>query len=426
MAPSTDPSVGAPAPRLAVLDALREPSFRILWLAGFCVNVGRWLDFLVLGWLVLELTDSPFLVGLAAFCRQAPMMALGLFAGVLADRINRGRLMIAVQVVNLGSALVLALLFGLGRGELWHLLVLEIVIGAAWAVDFPSRRTVLYTLVGPGRLANAFSLESVSMQGTKMIGPLLGGVLLTSVGPVGGYVVLATLYLIALCLVVALNRRERLPVAGATESVLASLVSGLREVRARPTILAVLAITVLMNMLIFPYQQMLPVFARDVLAVGPVLLGVLVAADGLGALLGALAVAARRGFTGHRQVFAGGSLVAATLVIALALSPWFLITLPLQFVIGIAESGFGTMQSTLILLDAPERARGRVMGILSTCIGTQPLGTLWLGFASSQIGAPVATAASAALGLALLLPLGARMVAPPAGRTLEILGGTRG
>ena len=394
-----------------VLDALREPRYRGLWLAGLFANAARWMDLLVLGWVALELSNSPLMVGVAAFCRSVPMMLLGPLAGVLADRFPRGRVMLAVQATNVAVSATLALLFGTGHGGLGALLALEVLLGAAWAVDFPARRTSLLTLVGPGRLTNAMSLESVSMQGSKMLGPLAGGILLARFGPAGCYLALVLLHLGALALVRRLDRRVALPGTGAAGPVVASLVDGLREVWARPVIRAVLAITVLMNALVFPYQPMLPVFARDVLRVGPERLGLLVAAGGLGALAGALAVAARRDLTGHGQVFAVGSLLAATLVIAFAATPWYLAALPLLFLAGVAESGFGTMQSAIILLAAPERTRGRAMGILSACIGAQPLGTLWIGFATSRVGAPWATAAGAALALALMIPVASRMAA---------------
>jgi MFS family permease len=406
-----DRAAGRATPGLAVLDALQDPHYRRFWLAGLCVNTARWMDFLILGWLVLELTDSPFMVGVAAFCRNAPMMALGLLAGVLADRFPRGRLMLFVQSLNLGTALVLALLFGSGLGELWSLLALEVLLGAAWAIDFPARRAVLYTLVGPGRLTNAVSLDSVSMQGTKMLGPLLGGLLLGRIGPAGCYLVLAALFLAALVLVALVVRRAKLPPSTQTESALTGLATGLREARTNAAIMGVLVITVLMNLLVFPYQQMLPVFVRDVFRVGPEQLGLLVAVDGLGALGGALFLASRRNFSRHRQVFAGGSLLAATLVIGLALSPSYWISLPVQFVIGIAESGFATMQATIVLLSAPERSRGRVLGILSMCIGTGPFGALWTGFLASQIGAPYATAGAAAVALVLMALVSARLLA---------------
>jgi MFS family permease len=167
---------------------------------------------------------------------------------------------------------------------------------------------------------------------------------------------------------------------------------------------------VIMNVLVFPYQQMLPVFARDILQVGPELLGLLVAADGLGALTGALAVATRREMRVQRQIFAGGALMAATLLIGFAFSPWFWLSLPLQFCIGVAESGFGTMQSTIVLLSAPDAARGRIMGILSVCIGVGPLGALWIGFAAGKFGAPIAVATAGALALLLMAPIAGRML----------------
>lgn len=398
--------------RWSALEALHDPHFRKLWLAGLCVNVGRWLDFLVLGWLAFELTNSPFMVGVAAFCRFAPMIVLGLFAGVLIDRLPRGPVLVAVQSVNLAASSLLALLFATGRGDLWLLIGLETVMGIAWAVDFPSRRTVLFTLVGPKRVTNAVSLESVSMQGTKIIGPVVGGVLLGSFGAVWCYLLLAALFLVALLMTISLTRTIELPAGRATgESMVTGIVMGFREARWQPAILGVLIITVVMNGLVFPYQQLMPVFAREVLSVGPELLGVLVAAGGVGTLMGALWTAGRRDFVAHRQLFVGGSMLGGVMVVVQSFSPDFWMALPIQFAIGLADAGFGTMQSTIILLASHERARGRVLGILSVCIGTNPVGALAVGFIATYVGAPVAFGAAAALALLLMAPFAAKLLA---------------
>jgi MFS family permease len=396
--------------RLAALDALREPRFRRLWLAGLCVASARWLDFLTLGWMALELTDSPFLVGVAAFSRAAPMIALGAFAGLVADRVDRGRLMVGVQCLNLAGSMALLGLFAAGRGSYTPLVLLETLLGAAWAIDFPVRRTVLYTLVGPGRVTNAVSLESVSFQASKMLGPTVGGLLLAGVGPIGCYALLVALYVAALALVGSLARDVALPPPGRAEPVLQSLAAGVREVRAHPGIRGVLAITVIMNSMVFPYQHILAVFARDVLAIGPERLGLLIAVDGLGALAGSLALAGWRGLTAHGLVFAGGSLMSAALVLGFALSPWYALSLALAFLIGLADSGFGAMQSAIVLLAAPEHARGRIMGLLLACIGTGPFGALWIGFFAGLVGAPAAAAAGAALAAVLMLPVASRLV----------------
>jgi MFS family permease len=398
--------------RWSVLDALQDGHFRRLWLAGLCVNVGRWLDFLILGWLVLEMTGSPFMVGLAAFCRFAPMIVIGLVAGLLMDRLPRGRVLVAVQVVNLAAVLLLAVIFATGHGSLWVLIALEMVMGIAWAIDFPSRRTVLFTLVGTKRVTNAVSLESVSMQGTKIVGPVVGGVMLANLGPVWCYLLLAALYTVAIILTGALVRRVALPIpTHSDESILAGLAAGLKEAREQPAILGVLVITIIMNGLVFPYQQIMPVFARDVLDVGPELLGLMVAVGGVGNMVGALWTAGRKDFTAHRQVFVAGSMMAGALVVLQSFSPGYLMSLPIQFAIGIGESGFSTMQSTIVMLASHERARGRVLGILSVCIGTNPIGALGVGLLSTYVGAAVAFGASAALALLLMAPPAIRLVA---------------
>jgi MFS family permease len=394
-----------------VLDALRDRRFRLLWLAGLAASTARWMDLVVLGWLSLALTDSPLLVGVAAFCRAAPMMLLGPFAGVVADRFPRGRIMLTVQAANVAVTLALAGLFAAGAGRFIGLVALETLLGVAWAVDFPSRRTVLITLVGRERLTNAISLESVSTQGSKMLGPLVGGILLARGGAVACYAVLALLSAAALVAVRCLDRATALPGTPGGEPVLTALAAGLREARQHRATRGVLLVTILMNTLVFPYQQMLPVFARDVLGAGPALLGVLVAAEGLGALAGALTLATYRGMGGHTRIFAGSSAASALLVVAFSASPWYALSLALQFAIGVAGAGFGTMQSAIVLLAASPAARGRVMGILSACIGTQPLGSLWIGVFAAAVGAPAAAGLEALLAFALMVPVGLRLAA---------------
>jgi MFS family permease len=401
-----------------VLEPFRDERYRLLWLTGLCANTARWMDVVVLGWLALTLTDSPLMVGVAAFCRAAPMMAFGPFAGVLADRLPRVHVMSVVQVLNIAAAMVLALLFAAGLGGFAVLVGIEVILGIAWVLDFPSRRTVLFVVAGRDRLTAAVSLETMSMQAAKMVGPLLGGVLLARMGPAACYLAFAALSVGAFVATRRLGRRISLPGTPGVEPVLESLRAGLREARGHPAVLGVLVVTVLMNTLVFPYQQMLPVFARDVLRVGPVPLGLLVAAQGLGALVSSLAIGLRGGEVSRGRLFVGSSLTGALLLLAFAASPWYALSLALQFAIGLTDSGFGTMQSAIVLLAAPERAHGRVMGILSACIGSQPLGSVWIGFVATNLGAPLATGLNAALAVALMIPVTLRLLgaSPVSGR----------
>jgi MFS family permease len=259
-------SVAPPAAALAAPHAfasvLRERPYRRLWLSGLCVNGARWMDLVLLGWLAFQLTDSPFMVGLAAFARSAPLMVLGPFTGILADRLHRGRVLIFTQALGLATALGLGAVFASGRGGFWPLVGLEMLFGALWALDFPARRTALYALVGSRRVATAVSLETVSMQVAKMVGPVLAGVSLARLGPATCYGAVAALYAIGLLVFAGLPARIGGPSGRDTASVAASLGAGFRESWREPTVRAVLTITVMMNVLFFPYQHMLPVFAR--------------------------------------------------------------------------------------------------------------------------------------------------------------------
>ncbi|HEV8583606.1 MAG TPA: MFS transporter [Methylomirabilota bacterium] len=396
--------VAALAARLAVAEVLREPDYRRLWVSGLCVNAARWMDLLTVGWLALSLTGSPFMVGLAAFARAAPLMVLGPFAGIVADRVPRGRVLLIAQAGGLATALALAAIFASGGGY-WPLVALEVVFGATWALDFPARRTALYALLGASRVAQAVSLETVSMQIAKMLGPLAAGVCLARFGAPAPYLLMAVVYAAGLAASLGLAARLGGPGGRASASVVASLRTGLQAAWGSPTVRGVLLVTIAMNTLFFPYQHMLPVFARDVLAVGPTALGALIAADGLGALLGALLIASRGGQWAHRTVFAAAVLVAPALLVALSSLRSFVACVLLLIVMGAAESGFATMQSTLVLLSAPERLRGGAMGILSACIGTQPLGTLAIGLLAAGAGAPVAFTVNALAALLVIAPL---------------------
>ena len=396
--------------KLGIVDIFAQPEYRRLWTSGFFVNVARWMDLVTLGWLALELTGSPFMVGLAAFARSTPMMLLGPFGGIIADRVARGRILLATQATGVVTALVLAVLFWIGAGGFTVLVALEVVFGSLWALDFPARRTALYTILGAQRVAQAVSLETVSMQLAKMIGPVAAGLCLARVGPAACFALMAVVYGVGGIVSFSLRRRLGGPARAAGASIAASLREGLHAAWTRRTVRAVLLATIAVNTLFFTYQHMLPVFARDVLAVGPTALGALLAADGCGALIGALVIASRRGHLAHRPLFATAIVCGPVLLVALSMLHWLPACLAVMVVMGAAESSFAAMQSTLVLLAAPERSRGGVMGILSACIGTQPLGTLFIGALTATVGVSLAFTINAVLALAAIVPLAAMLV----------------
>jgi MFS family permease len=391
--------------RFALADVLQEPAYRRLWASGLCMNVARWMDLVTLGWLSFQLTGSPFMVGLAAFARAAPLMVIGPFAGIVADRVSRSRVLLVSQATGVATGLALALTFGAGRGGFGPLVALEVVFGLVWALDFPARRTALYAVLGAARVAQAVSLETVSMQLAKMLGPLAAGLCLARLGPAAAFAAIAGVYAVGLVASSGLGARLGGPACPPSVSVGESMRAGLRAAWTSRPVRAVLLVTVAMNTLFFPYQHMLAVFARDILSVGPVGLGALVAADGCGALVGALGIASRRGQLAHRTLFAAAVLAAPVLLVALSASRGLGLCAGLLVVMGAAESSFAAMQSTLVLLAAPERLRGGVMGILSACIGTQPLGTLAIGLLAGAVGVPLAFTVNAVAALVVIVPL---------------------
>jgi MFS family permease len=400
--PSAD---GASRAHSSGLDVFRNPSYRRLWASGCFVYVARWVDLVALGWLALALTGSPFMVGLAAFARTAPMMVVGPFAGIAADQVSPGHVLFLTQVCGAAAALGLALLFGSGAGSYWPFIGLEVVIGVLWALDFSARRTAIYALLGPSRVAHAVSLESVSMQVAKMGGPLLAGFCLARLGPGATFTVLAALYVVGLAFSWGLRHSIARPVAHGPVSVAQSLRAGLRAAWTHPMIRTVLLGTIVMNVLVFPYQHMLSVFARDVLDGGPAVLGALVAAEGLGALAGALAIAAQRHHLPQGRLFGISIVVTPAMVAAVSLSPSLSLCLVLLLVLGFVEAAFAATQSTVVLLSAPERVRGGTVGILSACIGTQPVGTLAIGALVGIAGVSLAFTINALAALVVTVPL---------------------
>jgi MFS family permease len=367
-------------------------------------NASRWMETGVLGWLMLYLTDSPWHVALVGAARSAPLLAFGLFAGLIADRTNRWVVMLCTQSVNALATGVLLVLLLLGAIQPWHVLLVAFILGCSTILDMPSRRSLVYDLVGPQQVVSAMSLETVNNTVGKFLGPLVGGLMIEMTGFTGVYGLLMAAYLLALSLILQVKSNPSGP-PGLAQSIWQSLVTGLQYSLHNRVVLGVLCITVIMNALAFSYVQILPVVARDHLRVGPGLMGLLASADGLGTLIGALLLAALGKLPAHGRIYAFGALLELVSLLGFAASPWYALSCLLLFGVGLGNAGFSTMQSTIILLSAEPGMRGRAVGVLGLCIGSTPLGLLELGALSAAVGAPAAIGINAIIGLALWLPV---------------------
>ena len=382
-----------------LLTPLRRPDFIRLWMADGLWWQSMWMETLVTGWLALEMTDSAWWVSVVAFCRNIPVPLVGFLGPVWVDRFRRRRVIQALQSVNLLAALTLATLYHFGRLEYWHLTMVSLANGAAWALDWPTRRALLPDLVGRDHVVDAMVLENVLQSLTRLSGPLLAGLAMQHLGAGGALWILCLIGGTGLLVLLGLRTDSHSPeqTAGIRDA-LARTREGLRYVRGNSAILGTLIITVIMNAWAFPFQALLPVFARDVLGQGPFGLGLLGAANGAGAMVGLLLVNLSRRCFGHPAIFSAGSILACVGLLAFSLSSSMTLSLAALAIAGVGQAGFSIMQSSIILVEATDQMRSRAMGALVIAIGVGPLGRVQAGAMAAAWSAPVAVFCMAASG----------------------------
>ncbi len=380
-------------------DAFRVYSYRMLWPANFFTYVSRWMQITLLSWLVLDLTDSPFFVALVGFFSMAPLLLFGLLGGVLADRIDRRRLLLFSQASTLAASLGMTAMLVSGRAEFWHGYIAVSVSGLAWALDMPTRRSLVHDIFGSATLTNAVALDSVGMHSSRMLGPIIAGGMIVAAGVTGGYVVMALFHSVSIIFMALVRLPPSRVERPATYSISRNLAEGFTYVLGNRVIIATVLVTVLMNFLLFPYMQMVPVIARDSFGAGPGQMGLLMGADGLGAIVGSIGIASLGSIRHHGRFYLGGSAVGLVMCFAFALSNSFAIAMPILVLLGLGMAGFGTMQATIVLLAARAEMRGRALGVISLAIGASPIGSLIIGALADRTGAETAVLVFATVGL---------------------------
>jgi MFS family permease len=394
--------------RFAPMETFRSRGYRYLWLASLMWNLARWMDQVVLGWVVLEMTNSAWLVAVIGALRWLPLLMFGVAGGAFADRIDRRWLLIGAQGLGLGVSLATAVLLAAGWFDFGWAALATFLLGLQWALDWPTRRALIPDLVGRELTVNAIALESVSMNLTRIVGPLVAGGLITFVSPAAAFLVMAGLYVaeIVMLKIMPLDVRGRQVASG---SMLRYLRDGFTELGKSQPIVGVLLISTLLNILVFPYQQLLPVFARDELHVDAVGLGVLGAASGIGSMAGSLAIASAGRVPRSARLFWVGSALMSAGVVGFALTRDLPLALALLALSGLGSAAFAALQSTIVLGKASDQLRGRAMGALTLAIGSAPVGTLEIGALTILLGAPLAVALNAGVCAVLVCLVAARL-----------------
>lgn len=389
--------------RMPQFAALRHRDFRLLWMASLLSSTARWADMVVIGWLTLELTDSPLMVGIVAACKMAGYLAAP-FMGVAADRMDRRALLIVAAGVNLAVSAAMLLLVVFGWLELWHVIVLALVGSFTWAIDNPTRNALVPDLVEREDLTNAVALNAVALEITVVIGPALGGILIPTLGMGGAYALIAGICLVDV--VVLLMMKSVRHATHVHESPVRSLISGFKYVRDHHTVLVLLAIAFLLNLLAAPYRYaFLPVFARYILDAGPAGYGMLTAMAGFGALVAGLWVVSLGNFRHKGRVLVWSSFAWPVSLLLFAASTSYYLSLGLVFVAGLAQAVVWTVIATLILSHTAQSMRGRVMGLRTGVVVSLPFGNFLAGAVAERFGAPIAQGAYAVSCLLIMLAI---------------------
>ena len=362
------------------LSSFQYREYRFLWSGTVLWSLGSWMQRISTAWLVLILTDSPVYVALAYALYFMPSFVVALFAGTVADQVNRRKLMIAILCVNIAASIALTILVMTETAQLWSILLIVAIIGVGTAFKIPTSQTMAFDVVGPETVLNAVSLQSVGMRAVGVLGAVAGGALIETVGM--GYAFLAaTLSYTLGLLMIGLMRYSPRRRPESRGPLAANLVEGLRIfTRSRP-LATVLLMALLAESFGLGALAMLPVLAAEgVLGVGPDGLGIMQGAVGVGGGIAAVAIASFSSIGRKGRLILIAFLFYGLVTILVGQSNVFALSVLLLCCFGLAQSTFDTMQIVILQQNVPDDMRGRAMGGWLVCVGVGPFGSLLLGY----------------------------------------------
>jgi MFS family permease len=395
---TTEETEAKPTPQskwATALRALRHRNFQLFFGGQLISLIGTWMQTVAQAWLVYRMTDSPLLLGSVGFASQFPVFLVAPLGGITADRVNRQRLVIATQAASMILAGILAALTLTGRVHVWHIFVLAALLGVVNAFDIPGRQSFLVDMVGKEDLMNAIALNSSMFNGARIIGPAVAGILVSRIGEGWCFAANSISYIavIAGLLLMHVHCASR----ASKHSPIEDIIEGFRWVNRTKVIRALLLLLGLVSLLGMPYTVLMPVFADKILHGGARGLGILMGSTGVGALFGALTLAAKTGVKGLGRwvAFACGSFGISLFLFSFSHSFWLSVALLLP-------AGYSMMlqmacSNTLVQTMVPDHLRGRVMSVYSMMfMGMAPFGAFFGGALAHRVGAPITVAIGAA------------------------------
>jgi MFS family permease len=381
------------------LRSLRHRNFQLFFAGQLISLTGTWMQSVAQSWLVYRLTDSGLLLGLVGFAGQFPVLLLAPVGGSVADEFSRHRIVLATQAASMFLALTLAFLTLAGQVQIWHVFVLAALMGVVNAFDIPARQAFLVEMVGRSDLMNAIALNSSMFNGARIIGPAVAGILVALIGEGWCFLLNGVSYIAVLAglLAMRLPAREVSPRKG---SALGHIIEGIQYVARTGPIRTLLLLLGLISLMGTPFSVLMPIFADRILHGGPSGMGLLLGASGVGALAGALMLAARTNVRGLGRWVAVSAVVFGASLVLFSLSRSFTLSMLLLIPVGFFMMVEMGSTNTLIQAMVPDHYRGRVMAVYSMMfMGMAPFGALLAGALSRFLGAPATVAAG---GLACL------------------------
>jgi MFS family permease len=394
--------------RIPMLRSFRHRNYRLLWGNAMFMTSGYWILITAQGWLVLQLTDSAFWVGMIAFIMGIPALFLSPFGGLYADRFDRRKLILVGHGASVPLILLLATLTFTGVVAIWHIAAISVLLGILWALTDPAYMAIIPSTVTSDDLMNAIAMRALSGRASRSVGPAIAGVLMGLVAIGGAFYGAGVAFMVAWLLLLPM----RLPatVIAKRASTGKTIREGLRYLRSNTIALTLLLVVAGISLFAAPYFWFMSVFARDVLGVGEAGYSQLMVATGAGGLGGALAAAILGDFKRKGWLLIGSALTFTGTLILFATSQSFPLSLALAVIVGGAYGLFQAVATVLLLSIVPDQLRGRVMGLYVITWYLPSIGSLMLGVATDWVGLPMAMVAGALictvfiLGTVLRLP----------------------
>jgi len=389
--------------------ALRYRDFRLFAIGYFPAETGEYIHLVVQNWLVWELTESAFFLGLIGFFEFAPRFIFGPIGGVVADRMNRHKLLIISRVLNLLQTLTFASLVLLGWIQVWHIVVLVVFMAIVSSFSTAAQQVLIVSLVPQEGVMSALALHSATHNLTKVIGPSLGGVLLALFGA-GPCLLIQAITIVLMLITLYQMHPPAFSMAASKGKWFRDIIDGISYLRQNRRVSSTILTTYANGFFGISYSQFLPYFAQEVLKVGPTGYGFLVSAPGVGAVAISFFLSTHGRVRGMRRLLFGASLIYATAIFLFAISRVLPVSLLLLTVVGAMQMSYRVLARAIIQEECPDYLLGRAMSLFFLDRGFGSLGAVCLGSVATLIAVPTAVAGSAvACGIvAWLLPRRAR------------------